>query len=387
MRRFPDQRVETVLHELLNAHLHLPLDPLDGLPLDRELRAGIPEFKIVAGHSLVLMGHAVHDDGAAVADHVLQRVDHFGLVRQADPLPFPRIHVDGGDADKEGDPAGRQEIRHVTQTVRICHRIDVFDTDQRRVGFFVLLVHQIVEQIRKQKIPVGGAGRGEGTVGDVREGARLHNVRNAALGPGGECLGDHVDAGAIGDVHDVEIGLFLRERGSRMLHHAESTNRVQLRDGEPELLFDRERRTELPESRVQPDDRDGGVHHVGQEFVRHPVVRIKSHIEDPVVGLQGMRKVVVHALHGRDGMEVAHKIRQVPSVAHRHAFNVGLSFYDDQHFFGFLRKRERRAHQQHAETHHDQSHQRPLGKVCHRKLVPMFTDGAGGAQIRRRGTV
>ena len=44
MRSLPDERIQTVPHELLYPHLDLPPDPILGLADDRTVRALVPEL-------------------------------------------------------------------------------------------------------------------------------------------------------------------------------------------------------------------------------------------------------------------------------------------------------------------------------------------------------
>ena len=178
MRGFPDERRQTVFHELLEPHFNFFRVPFRRLVFDRLVGASVPKFKIDGGCSFVLMRDAVHDDGPAVFYHVLDRVDKVRLVRQAYADPFFGVDIKRNDADEKRDTPRRQNIGDVAQLVGALQRVDVFDTDERRMGLFMLLVEDVVKHVGKEEIPVVFGCRRKRRICDIHQILRLDDVGN-----------------------------------------------------------------------------------------------------------------------------------------------------------------------------------------------------------------
>ena len=133
MRGLPHKGVESVLHELLNPHVEFSRNPLDRLLPDGTVGALVPEFVVHRRDAPVLVGDAVHDNRAAVLHHVFESVDKVGPVGETHVDPLAVIHVEGNDADKEGDVARGEYVGDLAELRGVLQRVDVLDPDERRV--------------------------------------------------------------------------------------------------------------------------------------------------------------------------------------------------------------------------------------------------------------
>ena len=154
VRSFPDERRQTVFHELLEAHFNFFRVAFRRLVFDRLVGASVPKLEIDGGCPFVLMRDTVHDDGSPVFHHVFDRVDEVRFVRQAHADPFLGVDVERNDADEKRNTPCRQNIGDVAELIGTLQRVDVFDTDKRRMGLFMLLVEDIVKHIGKEKVAV-----------------------------------------------------------------------------------------------------------------------------------------------------------------------------------------------------------------------------------------
>ena len=207
VRRFPDEGVQSVLHELLDPEFKLARNPLLCLAFDRLTGVIVPEFKVGGRHTLVLMRHAVHDDRPAVPNDILERIHKIRLVGQTEADPRAGIDEEGNDPDHEGDVAAGQHVGDLTQPARIIKERHVFDANHRAMRRLMLLVKDVMKIVGEEQVVIARGRKRERRGGEVRERAGLERIRGFTPRRRGNGRSQHARRARVRHTNEVESRL------------------------------------------------------------------------------------------------------------------------------------------------------------------------------------
>src|SRR5437660_10525658 len=159
------------------------------------------------------------------------------------------------------------------------------------MNLLVLLIQEVVEQVREKDIPVGLRGRCEGRVSYINKMIGADDVgrlppRGARVG-GCENLGDR----RVHERGDIEIRLAFRERTVPAPHGIEIRRHIEPDETKSKLLLEIELRAETLEPGVHPDREPSGRKNVAHELFRGLIPLAVTDEEGDVVPVELARNV------------------------------------------------------------------------------------------------